>query len=218
MTRTNPRNMEETISRYREIYLKRLNGDSIVGAQGHWHMYINDKKEVVFQDIYDGNMLIRKSNRDSVARIFDLIKHPEFKRNHFWSHNTLYGMQYEMKLMLKKDSPYQVLRLSDTVIQTKPCYRIGVKLENMSTRPGFATKPEHDQGSVSKSIYFIDKRSNYPVRIRSEFFNTKNADQKHFIDQYYHDIKFNIKIDAKIIFNTSKESLSGFSIREIVPQ
>ncbi|MCK5678239.1 MAG: hypothetical protein KAH72_07160, partial [Flavobacteriaceae bacterium] len=43
MVRTNPRNINDTIFRYREMYFKRLISDSIVGVKGHWYMYINDK-------------------------------------------------------------------------------------------------------------------------------------------------------------------------------
>jgi len=84
MARTNPRNLNDTIFRYREMYFKRLITDSIVGVKGHWYMYLNNKEKVIYEDIYDGNRLIRKNNRDSVARIYDLIKYPGFKREHFW--------------------------------------------------------------------------------------------------------------------------------------
>jgi len=89
MARTNPQNINDTIFRYREMYFKRLISDSIVGVKGHWYMYINDKENVVFEDIYDGYRLIRKNNRDSVARLYSLVKYPDFKNKHFWSHNTL---------------------------------------------------------------------------------------------------------------------------------
>ncbi|MCB0824469.1 MAG: hypothetical protein KDC09_17360, partial [Bacteroidales bacterium] len=70
------------------MYFKRLPSDSIVGVQGHWYMYVNDRENVVFEDIYDGNRLIRKNNQDSIVSIYDLDKYSEFKRKHFWSHNT----------------------------------------------------------------------------------------------------------------------------------
>ncbi len=93
MSRTNPRDINDTIFRYREMYFKRLITDSIVGVKGRWKMYINDKENVIYEDIYDGNRLIRKNNGDSAARIYDLVKYPDSKKDHFWSHNTLYGMQ-----------------------------------------------------------------------------------------------------------------------------
>ncbi|MBN2214605.1 MAG: hypothetical protein JW723_10200 [Bacteroidales bacterium] len=61
MARTNPQKVNDTIFQYREMYFKRLIGDSIVGVKGHWYMYVNDKINVIFEDIYDGNKLIRKN-------------------------------------------------------------------------------------------------------------------------------------------------------------
>lgn len=83
MSRTNPRNANDTIQRYREMYFKRLISDSIVGVKGHWYMYIDDKENVIYEDIYDGDRLIRINNRDSVARIYDLVKYPDFKKKPF---------------------------------------------------------------------------------------------------------------------------------------
>ena len=102
MARTNPQSLNDTIHRFREMYFARLLSDSIVGVKGHWYLYIDDKINVIYEDIYDGNRLIRKNNRDSVARIYDLIKYPDFKDQHFWGHNTLYGMQYEFRYMLER--------------------------------------------------------------------------------------------------------------------
>lgn len=45
-------------------------------------MYMDDKENVIFEDIYDGNKLIRKNNREGTARVYDLIKYSEFKRQH----------------------------------------------------------------------------------------------------------------------------------------
>ncbi len=138
---------------------------------------------LIFEDIYDGNKLIRKNNRDSIARIYDLEKYPEFKQKHFWSHNTLYGMQYEFKYMLNNTDSYSIDRLNDTIIDTKKCYQILVVLENKMTMPGFATKLEDNSGSISKTIYFIDMQTNYPIKVKGEFYTTENPRQKTFIDQ-----------------------------------
>ena len=80
MSRTNPGNMNDTIFRYREMYFERLITDSIVGVKGHWYMYLNNKENVVYEDIYDGNRLIRKNNQVSAARIYDLVKYPDLGR------------------------------------------------------------------------------------------------------------------------------------------
>jgi hypothetical protein len=168
MSRSNPRNENDTIFRYREMYFKRMVSDSIVGVKGHWYMYINDREHVIFEDIYDGNKLIRKNNRDSIARIYDLEKNPEFKQKHFWSHNTLYGMQYELKYMLNNTDSYSIDRLNDTIIGSNKCYQILIVLENKMTMPGFAAKLEDNNGSISKTIYFIDKQTNYPIKVKGE--------------------------------------------------
>ncbi|PLX03977.1 MAG: hypothetical protein C0595_05035 [Marinilabiliales bacterium] len=218
MSRSNPRNENDTIFRYREMYFKRMVSDSIVGVKGHWYMYINDREHVIFEDIYDGNKLIRKNNRDSIARIYDLEKYPEFKQKHFWSHNTLYGMQYEFKHMLNNTDSYSIDRLKDTIIDTKKCYQIIVVLENKMTMPGFATKLEDNSGSISKTIYFIDMQTNYPIKVKGEFYTNENPQQKTFIDQTYYDIKFNPAIDEHIEFNTADKSIRGFKKTEIKPE
>lgn len=218
MSRTNPRNVSDTIQRYREMYFKRLISDSIVGVKGHWYMYVGDKENVIYEDIYDGDRLIRKNNRDSVARIYDLLKYPDFKKEHFWSHNTLYGMQYEFKYMLNNTDSYSIDRLNDTIIDSKKCYQILIVLENKMTMPGFATKLEDNNGSISKTIYFIDKQINYPIKVKGEFYTTENPQQKTFIDQAYYDIKFNLAIDEHIEFNTADKSMRGFKKTEMKPE
>ena len=218
MSRSNPQNISDTIFRYREMYFKRLITDSIVGVKGHWYMYVNDKVNVIYEDIYDGNILIRKNNQDSVARIYDLIKHPEFKRKHFWSHNTLYGMQYEFQYILDITDSYSIEKLNDTIIDSKDCYQIKVRLENKITMLGFATELENNVGSISKTLYFIDKETLYPIRIKGENYSKDNSEQKVFIDQRYYDIEFNLTIDGYVQFNASNESITGFEKREIKPE
>ncbi len=215
MARTNPQNINDTILRYREMYFKRLITDSIVGVKGHWYMYINDRENVIYEDIYDGNRLVRKNNRDSVARIYDLVKYPDFKKKHFWSHNTLYGMQYEFKYILDNTDSYSIERLNDIVIENKDCYQIKVQLENKMTMPGFAIELEKNKGSISKTLYFIDKETNYPIRLKSEFYSAENPNQKTFIDQRYYDIKFNFTINEHFQFNTSDKSITGFEKKEM---
>jgi hypothetical protein len=215
MSRTNPQNINDTIFRYREMYFKRLISDSIVGVKGHWYMYVNDKKNVVYEDIYDGNKLIRKNNRDSIARIYDLNRYPDFKRKHFWSHNTLYVMQFEFEFMLDNMDSYSIERLNDTIIGNKNCYQILVGLENKMTMPGFAMKLIDDEGSNSKTIYFIEKHTGYPIRMNGVFYHTENPNQKIFIDQTYYDIKFNLKINEDEQFNTTNESIEGYELIEM---
>lgn len=217
MSRSNPRNINDTIFRYREMYFSRLVTDSIVGVKGHWYMYVNDKKNVIYEDIYDGNKLIRKNNKDSAAIIYDLIKYPEFLRKHFWSHNTLYGMQFELRYMLDNSDSYTIDKLFDTIIDGKDCYQVIVRLENKMTMPGFATELENSEGSISDTYYYIDKNTYYPIGIRGENYSMDNPKQRVYIDQKYYDIEFNLDIDEQVLFNTSYESVTGFKIREIKP-
>jgi len=218
MARTNPQNINDTIFRYREMYFKRLISDSIVGVKGHWYMYINDKENVVFEDIYDGYRLIRKNNRDSVARLYSLVKYPDFKNKHFWSHNTLYGLQYEFRYILDNTDSYSIERLNDTVIESRYCFQIVVRLENKMTMPGFAAKLEESEGSVSKAFYFIDKQTYYPISMKGEIYSQDNPEQIFFIDQRYYDIKFNLEIDEDVQFRTSNEVIEGFKIKEMKPE
>lgn len=215
MWRSDPQNINDSIFRYRKMYFKRLITDSIVGVKGHWYMYVNDKENLIYEDIYDGNKLVRKNNRDSVARIYDLLKYPDFKRTHFWSHNTLYGMQYEFRYMLAHTDSYTFERLGDQMIDNQDCYQIMVMLEHKMTMPGFASKLEDNEGIISKTVYFIDKERYYPIRIRGENYAMDDPGQKTFIDQRYYDIEFNQTMDENILFNTSDEVIKGFEKIEI---
>lgn len=215
MTRTNPRNVTDTIFRYREMYFKRLIHDSIVGVKGHWYFYTDDKKEVRLEDIYDGNRLIRKNNINSQVRLYDLVKYPEIKKKHFWSHNTLYTMQYSFRFVLDNLDSYKIERLHDTVFMDKNCFQIVIRLDDKMTMPGFATKLEDSEGDVSETLFIIDKKTYYPIRMLGENYSINNPEQKFFIDQTYYDLRFNFQIDEETRFDTSDESLSGFEINEI---
>lgn len=217
MSRTNPRNLGDTIQRYREMYFKRLISDSIVGVKGHWYMYVNDKENVIFEDIYDGNKLIRKNNRDSAAMVYDLIKYPEFKSKHFWGHNTLYSMQFEFKNVLANTDSYTLERLNDTIVNNQSCYQVVIGLDDKVSMPGFASKLEDKKGNISRSYYFIDKLTYYPIRMKGESYSIDNPKQKIFIDQKYYDLKYNFKLDEYKQFNTSDEIVSGYKIREMKP-
>lgn len=217
MIRTNPRQLSDTMHRYREMYFQRLITDSIVGVKGHWYFYNDDKSKVWFEDIFDGNRLFRKNNRDSAIRLYDLAKFPDFKKKHFWSHNTLYGMQYTFKYMLENQDLCKIIRLNDTVFMDKDCYQVVIRYEDKITMPGFQTKFENSEGMISTSFYFIDKETFYPVKMYSEFYSKNNPDERVFIDQTYYDIKFNIEINETVQFNTIKENYSGYIITEIEP-
>ncbi len=216
MFRSDPNDPNDTIFRYREMYFTRLKSDSIVGTKGHWYMYLNDKESVVYEDIYDGTRLIRKNNQDSIARIYDLIKYPEFKKKHFGGHNTLFEMQFEFRYILQKTESFDMEKLTDTIINGKKCYQILIRLENHVTMPGFAISLEKRDGNISETRYFISKDNYYPLGMLSEFYNTDNPDIRVFMGQKYYDILLNQKIEEDQ-YNTSESSLSGFEIQQIKP-
>jgi len=218
MLRTDPQNTNDTIFRYREMYFKRLITDSIVGVKGHWYMYGNDNKAVIYEDIFDGNRLIRINHNDNIIRIYDLNKYPEFKKTHFWSHNTLFGIQFEFRYMLNHPESYSIERLNDTIIDNRNCYQILILLANKTTLPGFATKLEESEGCISKTTYFIEKESCYPIRMKGELYTLDNPHEIIFIDQTYFDIKFNLQINEQEIFNTTIDSTSVYTITEMKPQ
>ncbi|WP_430812089.1 MULTISPECIES: hypothetical protein [unclassified Carboxylicivirga] len=218
MSRTNPRSANDTIQRYREMYFRRLTSDSIVGVKGHWYMYVNNKENVIYEDIYDGDRLIRKNNRDSVARIYDLVKYPDFKKKPFWGHNTLYGMQYELKYILNNMESYSIDRLNDTIVDDKNCFQIQVILEDKISMPGFRIRLEDKKGNISKTLYYIDKENYYPIKMRGESYSIDDPKQSVFIDQRYYDIKFDLIIDENIQFNTTEKSIVGFEKTEMKPE
>jgi len=217
MRRTNPQNPNDTIFRYREMHFKRLVSDSIVGVKGHWYMYINDKENVIYEDIFDGNRLIRKNNKDSVARIYDLGKFPDFRKKHFWGHNTVYGMQYEFKYILANSNLYSISSKSDTTMNGQACYQIVIGMTDKMTMPGFSTRLEDNKGSISKTTYIIDKENYYPIGMKGESYSSINSGSKMFMEQLYYDIQINHDIDEHELFNTTEETLVGFEKKEMKP-
>ena len=217
MVRTNPGNVGDTIYRYREMYFKRLIQDSIVGVKGHWYMYVDDKTNIIYEDIFDGEKLMRKNNRDSTARIFDLVKYPEFKERDFWGHNTPYSMQYMFRNILKNKEYYEIKRLNDTIFQNTDCFQILVLLENKESMPGYAYKLQNKDGNVSMIWIFINKLNYYPVRMIMNNYSKDNPEKIYFTDQTYYDLKFNIKLDTMREFNTSTEVIERYKITEMIP-
>lgn len=218
MWRSDPSNSTDSIFRYREMIFKRLRSDSIVGVKGHWYMYVNDKKNIIYEDIYDGNKLIRKNNRDSIARIYDLLKNPAFKQEHFWSHQSPFGIQYTFKYILKNKDAYHLSRSNDTLINGKACFQIKTSLVNQISMPGFMTQLEGQEGNFSRNIYVIDQENFYPVRIKGENYTNDQPGQRIFIEQKYYDIVFNPELDEAVVFNTSVEAIKGFKIVEMTPE
>ena len=84
--------------------------------------------------------------------------------------------------------------------------------------PGFATELEDDEGSISETLYFIDKEMYYPRRIKGESYSIDKPEQKVFIEQRYYDIEFNLTIDEHDQFNTTNESIKGYKKVEMKPE
>ena len=87
-------------------------------------------------------------------------------------------MQYEFKYILNNLESYSLERLNDTTYMDKSCYQIVIRLENMMTMPGFATRLEESEGSILKTLYLIDKRTYYPIRMRGENYSINSPEQK----------------------------------------
>ena len=68
------------------------------------------------------------------------------------------------------------------------------------------TKLESKKGNVSKTLYLINKENYYPIRVKGESYVADNPEEYFFVDQRYYDIKFNLKVDDNMLFNTVNES------------
>ncbi|PCE66321.1 hypothetical protein [Sediminicola luteus] len=218
MFRSNPQNLNDTIRRHREMYFKRLATDSIVGVKGHWYMYVHDTIHVIYEDIYDGQRLLRVNHKDKMVRIFDLQKYPAFRQKHFWSHNTWYGMQFEFKYMLRHQELYTIKRRPDTTVNGRECYVVSVVLQDKMGMPGFALQLQDQAGRVSENRYFIDKEGLYPIRVQGQFYSKGSLEQIVFIDQTYVDIHLNPILDENTRFNTETTDLYGYEAIEMRPE
>ena len=96
-------------------------------------------------------------------------------------------MQYEIKYMLDQSSSYSVARLEDS------------------------------EGSISETLFTIDKKTCYPIKMKGVSYSPDLPGQKLFINQNYYDIDFNLNIDEQVYFETSTESIGGFEIIEMHP-
>ena len=213
--RSHPKNMSDTLFRYREIVFKRLISDSLVGVKGHWYMYLNDTINIVYEDIYDGERLIRKNNRDSAARVYDLVEHPELKQQRFWGHNTPFAMQYELRYALAHPKHYQIKRRADTSMNNQPCYQVSILLSNHSTQPGFATSLEESMGSIMQTTLFIRKDDFYPLAQYVAFYSAHTPNDRSFFNQHYLDVKLNQNIDETTLFSTHESILKGYDVWEM---
>jgi hypothetical protein len=116
---------------------------------------------------------------------------------------------------------YQAIKNPTDIIQKAidsiDCFQIRIRIGNKESMPGFAIKLKDKDGNISLTILFISKLNYYPVRMRLENYSINNPEKTFFTDQTYYDLKFNVKIDTAVRFNTSSDSLIGYSINEMKP-
>ena len=92
-----------------------------------------------------------------------------------------------------------------------------IRLEDKESMPGYSYNLIDKEGSVSITEVFVDKKNYFPIRMRMENYTKDNPGQIFFTDQIYYDIKYNIKLNTKKLFDTSIDNLNGYSINEIKP-
>ena len=211
--RGNTENIENVVQKERTFYYERLKTDSLIGAKAH--IYFFDSTYVFLEDIYDGNKLIRKHNRDSSARVYDLIKYPELRKKHFWGKTTPYVIQYMLNYAIENKEFYSFELGKDTIINERDCYCLKTVLRKKALMPGFY-KFEIDTNRVETMILYIDKLSYYPQRIRMEVFFIDNPDNIYFTDNTFYNIGFNLELKDSL-FNTANDIIKGFRIDEIKP-
>ena len=209
----NSKNHENVKLTERAFYYERLISDSIIGAKAH--IYFFDTSYVFLEDIFDGNTLIRKLNRDSSARVFDLLKYPDLKKNPFWGKTSPYVIQYMIKYAIENQDYYMFELGQDKFVDGRECYTVKTILIKKALMPGFH-KFENDTNRMETMILFIDKLNYYPLRIRMEVYFIDNPDDIYFTENTFKNIKFNPDLNENL-FNTSEEVIEGFRINEIKP-
>ena len=210
LVRTNPQNTDEVIERDRSFIYKKLPGDSITGAKAHIFYYSEGLN--VFEDIYDGNFLIRKNNYDSTVRFYDLIKYPKIKKsNLFWRKNSPYTMQAMLNFTIKNQNEYKIELLNDTLIEMDECFCVRTTLENKTTIPGYNSNFTENTGYVETSYFYINKRNYYPIKIRLEIHRNDKPEEVFFTDHQFYDIIFNPNIKDDL-FSNQQKNMENFSI------
>lgn len=213
LVRTNPQNTDEIIERDRSFLYKKLPNDSITGAKAHIYYY--SEGITVFEDIYDGNFLIRKNNYDSTASFYDLIKYPEFKKSdRFWRKNTPYTVQALLDFTINNQDEYEIKLLNDTIIENTECFCVQTILEDKSTMPGFNNDFTENIGIVETSYFYINKNNYFPIKLRFELYDKDDPEKIYFTDHQFFDIIFNLEINDKI-FSNFKKNFDNYSVQYI---
>lgn len=211
--RGNTENPEHVKLTERKFQYVRLKFDSIIGAKAHIYYY--DSSSIFLEDIYDGNKLIRKRNRDSSAQVYDLLKYPNFKKKPFWGKTTPFVIQYMIKYAVENQDCYSFELGKDTIIGGSNCYYLKSVLKRKALMPGFH-KFENDTNRVETMILYIDKLNYYPRRIRMEVYFIDEPDHIYFTDNTFFNLKFNLKLNDSL-FNTAEKVIDGFRINEMKP-
>ncbi|MEN8225094.1 MAG: hypothetical protein ABFS05_07005 [Bacteroidota bacterium] len=209
----NTGNAENVAQKERSFYFERLKPDSIIGAKAHIYYY--DRSYIFLEDIYDGSKLIRKLNRDSSARVYDLLKYPDLTKKPFWGKTTPYVIQYMLNYAIENKEYYSFSLGEDTIIRGNACYCLKTILEKKALMPGFY-EFAIDTNRVETMILFIDKLNYYPQRIRMEVYFIDNPENVYFTDNTFYNIKFNLELNDSL-FNTSDKVVRGFRINKIKP-
>ncbi len=211
--RGNTDDFENITQKERIFYYKKLDYDSIIGAKAH--IYFLDSTYIFLEDIYDGNKLIRKHNRDSSARVYDLIKYPRLRKKSFWGKTTPYVIRYMLNYAIENKEFYTFEFGKDTIVNDENCYCLKTILSKKALMPGFY-KFEIDTNRVETTILYINKLNFYPQRVRTEVYFIDNPNNVYFTDNIFYDIKFNIEINDSL-FNTLDETVKGFTVNGIKP-
>jgi outer membrane lipoprotein-sorting protein len=209
----NTQDSAQVIEKYRQFYYKELPEDSIVGAKAHIYFY--DEDFVFLEDIYDGDCLIRKHNRDSAARIYDLLKYPELKKKPFWGKTSPYVIRYMLQYAIQHEDSYTFELGNDTLLGEIDCYCVKTVLNGKALMPGFY-QFQTDSNRVETMTLFIDKSNYYPQRVRLEVYFKDDKDKIYFTDNSFYNLEFN-PVLSDSLFNTNRAIVKGFRINEIKP-
>jgi len=210
LVKNNLQNIDSVIERDRACIYEKLPGDSIIGAKAHIYYYSGGV--TVFEDIYNGNFLIRKNHVENSAQFYDFNKNPEYKKNNsFWRKNTPYTIQALLDFTLKNENDYKIEILNDTIIDTIACYCIKTSLQDKNTSTTFNKYFTKKPGSLEESFFYINKVNYYPQKIRVEISEKNQSEKILFTDYRFYDIIFNSNIKDSIFFIEQRNKKNYFT-------
>ncbi|MBI9053568.1 MAG: hypothetical protein JEY96_07100 [Bacteroidales bacterium] len=215
LIKNNLQNIDSVVERDRACMFKKLSGDSITGAETHIYYYSGGV--TVFEDIYNGDFLIRKNHVENSALFYDLIKYPEIKNsNGFWRKNTPYTIQALLDFTLKNKNDFKIEILNDTIIDSNECFCIKTSLEDKNTSTTYNKYFTKKPGSIEESYFYINKKNYYPQKIRIEISEKKQPEKIIFTDYRFYDIIFNQQLNDEL-FSNQNENIKNFNIQNISP-